>query len=355
MTQKKSSVTVNVAEIFCCRFNVKRTRHTRIVDIAREAGVSAMTVSRALRGIEGVSDAKRAEILALAKERNYLPDLTARSMAVANSELVGISVPTLFNDVFADILSGMRGTFRNAGFSSLVETTEYDLAVEAEWIERLLSWRPAGVVLTGFDHDPRVRERLLQASIPVVEVWDWRPDPIDICVGIDHYAAGRQLGDYVRNLGYRRPAFIGAPAGRDSRAERRLNGLCEAFDMELVVCRPSEGNAFEAGFAAGRTLLSATARPDVIFCLNDHIAFGALSACSVAGLAVPQDIGVVGFNGLPLASVLPVALTTMRTPRRDMGIAAARALLARRNGVQEKVVRCLECALVQGGTTRRQS
>jgi LacI family gluconate utilization system Gnt-I transcriptional repressor len=324
------------------------------VDLAREAGVSAMTVSRALRGIDGVSDAKRAEILALAKERKYLPDLSARSMAVANSELVGISVPTLFNDVFADILSGMRGTFRNAGFSSLVETTEYDMAVENEWIERLLSWRPAGLVLTGFDHDPRIRERLLQATIPVVEVWDWRPDPIDICVGIDHYEAGRQLGAYVRDLGYRRPAFIGAPFGRDTRAERRLNGLCAAFEMELAVSRPAEGNAFEAGLAAGRALLSADLSPDVIFCLNDHIAFGALSACTLAGLAVPDDIGVVGFNGLPLASVLPVALTTMKTPRRDMGIMAARALLARRNGISDRVVRCLECVLVPGATTRPQ-
>jgi LacI family transcriptional regulator, gluconate utilization system Gnt-I transcriptional repressor len=333
---------------------MKRPRQIRITDLASKAGVSAMTVSRALRGVEGVSDAKRAEILSLAKRLNYLPDMTARSMAVANSNLVGIALPTLFNDVFADVLSGMRGTFRGAGFATVVETTDYSTAVEAEWVERLLSWRPAGIVLTGFDHDPGVRRMLAGAHVPVVEIWDWRPDPIDLCVGIDHHAAGLALGAHVRAMGYRRPAFIGAPLGRDSRAERRLDGLAQAFGTELAVTRPTEGNAFEAGLSGGRALLAGAVVPDVIFCLNDHIAFGALMACAGAGLDVPGQIGVVGFNGLPLAGVLPVVLTTMRTPRREMGVLAAQALLGRRHGVVQPAHRCLPCAIVPGATTRPQ-
>lgn len=332
---------------------MKRSTNTRIVDLARVAGVSAMTVSRALRGIDGVSEGRRAEILALAKQLNYLPDLSARSMAMANSELIGISIPTLFNDVFADVLSGMRSTFRTAGFSSLVETTDYSTTVEEEWIERLLSWRPAGLVLTGFDHASRVRELLAGSDIPVAEIWDWRPDPIDICVGIDHQKAGLVLGQHVRALGYRRPAFIGAPQHRDSRAERRVLGLRQAFDQDVKLQRPTQVNAFEAGLAAGAALIGQPDPPDVIFCLNDHIAFGALSACTLAGLRVPHDIGLVGFNGLPLATVLPVPLTTMKTPRREMGEMAARAILARNNGIRDKVNRCLDCVLVTGGTTRQ--
>ncbi|MFN3846199.1 MAG: LacI family DNA-binding transcriptional regulator [Paracoccaceae bacterium] len=331
---------------------MKRPEKTRIGDLAARVGVSAMTVSRALRGVEGVSEAKRAEILSLAKRLNYLPDMTARSMAVANSNLVGIALPTLFNDVFADVLSGMRGTFRSAGFATVIETTDYDRAREAEWVERLLSWRPAGIVLTGFDHDASVRRMLGGAGVPVVEIWDWRPDPIDLCVGIDHRAAGQELGAHVRDLGYRRPAFIGAPEGRDSRAEQRLVGLEQAFGGSVPVVRPSQSNAFEAGLAGGDDLLRREL-PDVIFCLNDHIAFGALLACSAAGLTVPGDIGIVGFNGLPLAHVLPVPLTTMRTPRREMGVLAAQALLARRHGVAQGAGRCLTCTIVAGATTRR--
>lgn len=278
---------------------MKRTRAARIVDLAAAAGVSAMTISRALRGIDGVSEKKRAEILALAKQLNYLTDLSARSMVFSNSELIGISIPTLFNDVFADVLQGMRSTFRNAGFSSLVETTEYSAEVEAAWVERLLLWRPAGLELTGFEHAARVRDLLVGLDIPIAEEWDWRSDPIDICIGIDHQKAGLNLGSHVQDLGYRRPAFIGAPFGRDLRAERRYLGICAVFEHDIILERPAEANAFEAGMAAGRRLISGAAPPDVIFCLNDHIAFGALCACTLAGLNVPNDIGIVGFNGLP--------------------------------------------------------
>ncbi len=331
---------------------MKRPRHTRLSDLAARTGVSAMTVSRALRGVEGVSEAKRAQILTLAKEMNYVPDMSARTMAMANSNLVGIALPTLFNDVFADVLSGMRGTFRAAGFATVVETTDYSRATEVEWVERLLSWRPAGVVLTGFDHDPAVGTMLADARIPVVEIWDWRPDPIDLCVGIDHFAAGRDLGAHVRALGYRRPSFIGAPEGRDTRAENRLAGLAAAFGVMPMLSRPVEANAFEAGMTGGLALVQADPRPDVIFCLNDHIAFGALMACGLEGLTVPRDIGVVGFNGLPLANVLPLALTTMRTPRREMGILAAQAIMGRRHGIAQTENRCLPCTVVSGSTTR---
>lgn len=334
--------------------NEKSRFSARLVDVARRAGVSVMTVSRALRGLEGVSGSKRAEILGLAKEMNYLPDMTARSMAIANSDLVGICLPTLFNDVFADVLSGMRRTFRNAGLATLVETSDYSVRLEAEWIERLLSWRPAGVVLTGFDHDPEARNMLDRAKIPVVEIWDWRADPIRHCVGIDHHAAGIALGKHGRALGYRYPAFIGAPEGLDTRAEKRLAGILETFDGMLEIARPGESNAFEAGRSGARMLFDRDRRPDVIFCLNDHIAFGAMIACTEAGLDVPRDIGIVGFNGLPLAGVLPLTLTTMRTPRREMGILAAQAIIAERNGVSQPMNRCLPCTMVPALTTRQQ-
>jgi len=327
---------------------MRRTRKTKISDIAAACGVSAMTVSRALRGVEGVSEPKRAEILARAKRMHYVPDMTARAMTVANSNLVGIALPTLFNDVFADVLSGMRGTFRSAGYATVVETTDYDPVTEAEWVERLLSWRPAGIVLTGFDHAPDVRRMLTASNVPVVEIWDWGRDPIDLCVGLDHHAAGLSLGLHVRGLGYQRPAFIGAPEGRDTRAEARIAGLAEAFGCALTVARPAEANAFEAGLAGGKTLISRQDQPDVMFCLNDHIAFGALMACQFAGLRVPEDMGVVGFNGLPLTNVLPVELTTMITPRRQMGILAARALLGRAHGVVQPRQQCLVCTLVPG-------
>lgn len=327
-----------------------------IREVAEAAAVSMMTVSRAIRGVEGVSEKKRAEILRIAKKLNYVPNSNARSLAVENSNLVGISLPTFANDVFAEILAGMRGTFEGAGYSSVIDTTEYSLESEDRWVDRLLTWRPAAVILTGVDHLPGVREKLRTASIPTLEIWDVIDDPIDICVGIDHQAAGYELGRHAAGLGYRSPAFVGAPLGRDRRADARQRGIKQAFDevsssVPMRVAGRAERHAFGAG-AAGVDELLQDSMPDVVFFLNDHMAFGGMMACDRRGLRIPEDIGVVGFNALDLTTVLPVPMTTARTPRRHMGIVGARNLLARIHGVETERSTALPIELVAGKTTR---
>lgn len=340
----------------------RRRKAARIEDVAAVAGVSAMTVSRALRGVDGVSERKRAEILRIATRLNYVPNSNARSLAVANSNLIGISLPTFANDVFADILSGMRGTFENAGFSTVIDTTEYRETTELAWVERLLSWRPAAVILTGIDHHPQVRERLRAGRVPTLEIWGHSEDPIDLCVGIDHAAAGELIGSRMVELGYRAPAFVGAPAGRDTRADLRVTGLNRAFadvaEMPVQELRPAldDASAFEVGFAALNALLETDrALPDVVFFLNDHMAFGGLMACERHGLSVPMDMGLVGFNALPMTRVLPVSLTTVRTPRTQMGIMGAQRLLARIHGVTPPRSTALPVQVIEGGTTRPQA
>jgi LacI family gluconate utilization system Gnt-I transcriptional repressor len=192
------------------------------------------------------------------------------------------------------------------------------------------------------DHDPKLRERLQAEGLPVLQIWDVTPDPIDICVGIDHYAAGLDLGQYVAGLGYRKPAFVGPQAGSDPRADKRFAGLSAAFSFagingidRIVV---EQDNAFlmgHRGFEAMRNRPT----PDVMFFLN---------------LLVPQDIGIVGFNGLDLTTVLPAKKTTICTPRRQIGLIGARHLLARLHGVTPEPVTCLPCKLVAGQTTQQQ-
>ncbi|MEO0913355.1 MAG: LacI family DNA-binding transcriptional regulator [Pseudomonadota bacterium] len=338
----------------------RKTAHTRIGirEIAEKAGVSMMTASRAIRGVEGVSERKRAEILRIAKRLNYVPNSNARSLSVENSNLVGISLPTFANDVFAGVLAGMRGTFEGAGYASVIDTTEYNPEAENRWVDRLLTWRPAGVILTGTDHLPVVRQKLRDAGIPTLEIWDVTDDPIDICVGINHWQAGFAIGEHLVELGYRKPAYVGTPIGRDARADARLRGMEDAFSkLGGVVPVPRserhEAHAFGAGFEGTKALL-AEGQPDTIFFLNDHMAFGGLMACGTLGLSVPEDIGLVGFNALDLTTVLPVPLTTASTPRRQIGIIGARNLLARIHGVHPKRVEALKITLISGATTRPQ-
>ncbi|MEL6450760.1 MAG: LacI family DNA-binding transcriptional regulator [Pseudomonadota bacterium] len=327
-------------------------------DVAAAANVSIMTASRALRGVEGVSEAKRAEILRIAGRLKYTPNSSARSLVTHHSDLVGISVPTFFNDVFAEMVGGMRRAIDLAGYSSVIDTTEYQVDVELAWAERLLSWRPAAFILTGCTHHPKLGEALRRADIPTLQVWDVTDDPIDICVGIDHVGAGRMVAQHCIDRGYRAPAFIGVTAARDPRAEGRLVGFQERFatcpDAAPVhVTRSEQGNSFAAGFDGTQRML-ATYQPDVIFYLNDHLAFGGLEACRAAEIAVPDDIGMIGFNALDLTAVLPVPLTTVRTPRRLIGTTGARNLLARIHGIAVERLVTLPVEFVPGATIRHQ-
>ncbi|MDW3183525.1 LacI family DNA-binding transcriptional regulator [Roseobacter sp.] len=335
----------------------KKRQPAKIEDVAARANVSIMSVSRAIRGVDGVSEKKRREILRIAREMKYVPNSNARSLAVANSNLIGISLPTFAGEVFADILNGMRRTFDSSGYSSVIDTTEYSPEAELSWVRRLLSWQPAGIILTGLDHQPETVDLLRASPIPVLEIWDHTDTPIDICVGIDHYRAGQMIGDHAVSLGYRRPAFVSTPRGHDTRADNRLAGLRDVFarerGTEVLSARPQSGNSFATGFDGTAELLDAGA-PDIICYLNDHMAFGGLMCCQMRGLSVPQDLGIVGFNQLDLASVLPRKLTTVRTLRRLMGITGATQLLARINGVPTEKSKPLPLELIPGETTRAQ-
>ncbi|MGL4636704.1 MAG: LacI family DNA-binding transcriptional regulator [Beijerinckiaceae bacterium] len=331
--------------------------------MANRVGVSIMTVSRAMRGVEGVSAAKRNEILEAAKALGYRPNRTARSLAASHSTLIGISLPTMFNEVFADILDGMRRTFDMAGFDLVIDNSDYDSRREELWVERMIDWKPAGVILSGVDHADAVRDQLRLAKIPTLEIWDQRNDPIDICLGIDHEDAGRTIANHLIACGYRRPAFVGVEEGRDPRAEKRLWGMRDAFLAaslgEMAVARSERHASFEAGMTGTNILLQTSRakpgqeRPDCICYLNDHMAFGGLSACERQGLSVPDDIGVVGFNGLGINAVLPRPITTVITPRLLMGSSGARMLLARINGAKVERQVILPVTLAPGTTTRR--
>ncbi|MEO1493375.1 MAG: LacI family DNA-binding transcriptional regulator [Pseudomonadota bacterium] len=329
-------------------------RPAKIEDVARAAGVSIMSVSRALRGVEGVSDATRTRITALAEEMGYTPSRLAGSLAQATSTLVAISVPTLFDAVFAEIIGGMRETLAHAGLETILETSDYDTARESAWVERMITWSPAALVLSGVDHSPAVRARLRGAGLPVLELWDVTDDPIDLCVGIDHRAVGQDMGEHLLRLGYRAPAYIGIPPGRDPRAEKRLAGLMVAFagaGIDVQVIRVDAAPSFEAGRDGTMDVLRQPERPDVVCYLNDHLAFGGAMACEAAGVDVPDQIGIAGFNGLNINNVLPRRLTTAVTPRALMGKTAARLLVAAIRGVRTDRRIAMPVPIHAGATT----
>lgn len=319
-----------------------------------------MSVSRALRGKEGISLEKSAEIRQAAERLGYAPNRVAASLAAAHSTLIGVSVPTLADAVFAEIFTGMRGVLNKAGFQTIIDTTEYEREREAMWIERMLTWRPAGVILSGFDHSEKAQKQLRNAGIPILEIWDYSDSSVDLCVGIDHHKAGLAIGEHLLRLGYRRPAYVGIERNRDKRAEERLRGLKASFAVRgcslCTYARVPDAPSFEGGKKGAEIILRSDGpEPDMIYFLNDHMAFGGLMACQETGLAVPRDIGIVGFNGLNINSVLDRPLTTTITPRNDIGRRGASLLVARILGAKTKTRLELPTVIFPGQTTRPQS
>lgn len=335
----------------------RQTKTVKIEDVAATAGVSIMTVSRAMRGVEGVSEAKRLQIMEIAAKLGYTPNPNASSLVGLHSALIGISFPNLFNDVFADILEGLRPTFEKRGFTTVVNTTEYDFERERAWVERVRSWRPAAMILTGTDHDDDIRSALVRDQIPTLEVWDYSESPIDISVGIDHVSTGRDIANAMIELGYQQPGFVGFARGFDLRAEKRLRGIREAFQQaglgDVRAARSETTNGYKAGYDGFQSLWSdARSRPDLVFFLSDHFAFAGLMACQANGISVPEEVGMVGFNSLNITGVLPTKLTTVITPRREMGVRGAQALIARMNGIKSDLSVKLDPKIIYGATTR---
>ncbi len=332
----------------------------KIEDVAQAAGVSIMSVSRAMRGVEGISQKKREQILKIARRIGYYPNNVAVSLAASSSNLVGVSVPTLFGTVFSEIYDGMRSTLEKSGFATIIDVSDYSISHEEAWVERMISWQPAGLVLTGVDHSERTRDALRRAKIPVLEIWDYTEDPIDLCVGVDHLKAGAQMGTHLTELGYKNPAYVGVQSGKDPRADRRFQGLEQSFDdADCQFCaqdRDAISATFEAGFKATERLFEdETINPDVICYLHDNMAFGGLMYCEQNGISCPEDIGIIGYNGLAINEVLAKRITTAITPRYKMGQDSASLLIAKILGAKTKRTISHPVIIEEGQTTRSQS
>lgn len=337
----------------------KPTNRVRIEAVAEAAGVSIMSVSRAMRGVEGISAKKREEILLIARRMGYFPNRVAISLAASSSNLIGVSVPTLFGTVFSEIYDSMRATFDRARFATMIDISDYSQKHEEDWVERMIAWRPAGLILTGVNHSARTRERLSSANIPVLEIWDYTEYPIDLCVGIDHFKSGVLMGEHLVKLGYKRPAYIGVEIGKDTRADRRLDGLTKIF-MEhgidfTAFDRQSTTATFDTGSLGTARLLNGQDKaPDVLCYLNDNMAFGGLMYCESLGLNVPEDIGIVGYNGLNINTVLPKRITTTITSRTKMGEVGAKLLVAKILGAKTKQAIEIPVKVDKGQTTMAQ-
>ena len=309
----------------------RATGRTTLADVAAAAGVSPITASRALRATRGVDEALAARVRAAAEQLGYVPDPAARALASAHSSQVAVLIPLLSNTLFVDLLESVQRVLRPAGLQTLIGVTHYDPAEEEALLRSYLAHRPAGLLVTGFDRTPAARTLIERSGVPCVHLMETSSAGEGHAVGLSQDAAGAAMTAHLLARGRRRIAFVGAQL--DPRVMQRLAGYRRVLQaqglhdpgLELLDPAPS---SMALGGALLRRLLAARPDVDAVFFCNDDLAQGGLLAAWRDRVDVPGRLAVAGFNDLAGSDQWLPPLTTIRTPRAEIGERAAQMLLA---------------------------
>ena len=306
---------------------------TTVKDVARIAGVSPITVSRALSSPERLAAQTLERVRGAIRQTGYVPNLMAGGLRSARSRLVAAVVPTIAGPVFLDTIQALTDALDARGYQLLLGQAGYRDSREDALIEAIIGRRPSGIVLTGAMHSAAARRRLVASGIPVVETWDLTPTPIDMVVGFSHERIGAAVAAYLHERGRRNPAVI---SGDDPRAVRRKDGFARASRELGIRDVPVEWVPAPTTLAAGRAglarLMAAHPRVDAIVASSDLMALGILMQAQSMGLAVPGRLAIVGFGDLTLLDGVAPALTTVRIDGTRMGRMAADCIIDRAEG-----------------------
>jgi len=304
-----------------------------IRDVAAEAGVSIATVSRVINGTGYVSQASRERVLEAMRKLAYQPNAMAQGLRRQATHSVGVLLPRIHESYFSTLVFAIEKTLFAHGYRALFCNTEEDLAKEQDYIAMLLSQRVDAVVyfIPGEDRRPIV-ERLLEHGIPVVLLERALPGVSASQVLVANYQGAWEGVNYLLKLGHQHIAVISGgpetiPTDRIAGAQAALREAGLDKGLHLVKGPPD----FETGHTAAFRLFGDSPRPTAIFALTDSMAVGVLHAAYELGLRVPEDLSVMGFDNIALASFIIPPLTTVAQPIYTIGETAANILLAQMN------------------------
>lgn len=333
----------------------RATGRVTLGDVAAAAGVSPITVSRALRGERSVATELVERVRAAALQLGYVPDPAARALASARSSHVAVLIPLLTNTLFVDLLEAVHRTLLPAGYQTLIGVTHYEPLEEEQLLNSYMAHRPAGLIVTGFDRTEASRRLIAASQVPCVHVMETTRAEGVHSVGFSQAEAGHTITAHLLARGRKRIAFVAAQL--DPRVMQRAEGyrrcLREAgcYDPKLELLNP-ERSSLALGGQLFEQMLKSHPEVDAIFFCNDDLAQGGLLAALRLGVSVPGKVAVAGFNDLNGSDQMLPPLTTVHTPRTEIGEEAARMLLAlmRREPVGQTSVDVGYQLIVRGST-----
>lgn len=330
---------------------------TTLSDVARVAGVSPITVSRALREPHKVSEKLREKILAVVEDVGYVPNFAARALASRHNGVVAVLGPVLELPGFALAVKGIEERFRESDVRTQLANVGLDAAEEAGQIGLFVAQNPAGIILESVAEFPVNRPLIDDVDCPVVQLMDTSLEPLDMGVGIRNRDAAAVAVEHLLSKGYRTIALLGG--SKDIRSRRRFEGyrdvLSQAGLYDPALVFDSHGaHSLADGASLMRLLRKKRPDADAVFCHNDELALGALFSAHQLGLNVPDEFGICGYNGADFIDMENPPITTIQVPLFDIGYRAADLIMKSMKGAP-RVEGAVEFSfeLVEGVSTRR--
>jgi len=329
------------------------SRTVKVADVARLAGVSTGSVSRALNQPEKVSDKLRTAVLKAVAELDWVPHAAGRALASLRTRTIGAIIPTLANPNLANTMNALQQRLMDAGYILLLGCSEYDPDKALVQARHMLERGIDGLVLLGENYPEPLWGLLVKQRIPYVVAYGFRPASPHCTVGFDNYRAFARLTNYVLELGHRRIGVLAQNPVNNDRAAARLSGTMDTLRAKGIAVRPDHLTVREWTFAEGRRglrdILRVPPRPTAVICANEFLAVGAILECQTLGVAVPGDLSIVSCGDAEISAHLSPALTTLRVPTAEIGRLAADHLLAKLKGTSPASLE-LELELIVRGS-----
>ncbi|MFK8083685.1 MAG: LacI family DNA-binding transcriptional regulator [Granulosicoccus sp.] len=325
-------------------------------DVARLAGVSVMTVSRALSGTSRISPDTKERIRIAMDELGYVYNTVAGSLRNQSSAMVAVVIPSVNDLVFGEILSGINSVLRPKGYFTTIGESFFDPEEESKVVKSLLAMQPAGIMLTGgIHHKPELLEMLKKRKCPILQMWDTDNLDFDYHVGPSQIEAGKMVADHFIEKAFQNVAYIGAELSKDVCADQRFQTFRSClFEAGIPVEAETDDKLPrqpESGKILTERLLTRCPNIRAIHYLNDPMALGGLSYLAANGLSAPTDIAVAGFNGSTQKFSIRTKLTTVDVPKYEIGSVSGEKLLALLDNAESGEFSRSTLRLIRGDTT----
>jgi LacI family transcriptional regulator len=323
--------------------------------VAEMAGVSTATVSRTFNDPQRVRKDVRERVMEAAAAAGYVPNSAAKALRLQRTRVIGAVIPTLDHAIYAKLVNGLQAQLADDGYTVIVLSVGFDNSHIFEAVRRIVERGAEALMMVGRIVDENLRHFLKTKQIPYVQTYSFVPDGGELSVGIDNFSATRDIVNHLLDLGHINLTMIAGPtAGNDRQISRRKAFQDTLRERGVTAPRPIIEKTYrlESGIQALQEIRELFPETTGIVCSSDILAFGVLHACRLAGIDVPGDMSVTGFDDLDFAQYLSPPLTTVAIRSEEMGRLAAERLVRILGGHQVQS-ECLGTRLVVRSSTAR--